>query len=322
MKNHSLTLKLCLSAFSLWLVGIFILFPTRPAFGQYSIRLGYVLEDMSKSNLEKINTLSHAFSYRFGVDIRFVFQKRADLLLKLYQNDAVDFLLTELPQLLALEKSQTPYKVILKSMSRELSDSFIILLTSKKQQHSKENKNGDSIKLQLPMEYLFSERSHVILSEKTSSNKLFFPDLANYSQKLLIKDIRYTKDFFASHFNTLENPLIVDIRKFPNKTYSKIRSYRDASSIEKVCGCKVYKMSSPIPDKLILVRPAFYKEHPLQTYQLMEFFLLLSDDVNQSKNISMVFKVDGFLTATNNLLSPYMYFLSRFKFKDLAGGSL
>lgn len=281
---------------------------------QYHIRLGVVVEDMSKENLDRIKVLTHAFNYKFGVDLRIVVQKRQYLLLRLFQTGSVDFILTGLPQVLALEKNQLSFKVILRSYKRDRSDSFMLLMASKTGQ--------DSARLQFPVERFFVAKSHVILSEKTASNKLFLPDLSAHSKRLIIRDLGYSPQFFKQQFSLFKDAIVVDIRNFSLKKFGKIRSFRDKSIIEKKCKCKVLKMSVPIPDKILLVNPAFYAKRPLQTYQLMEFFLLLSDDPQHAKNIEQLFKVGGFMTATNNLVFPFSYFLTKFSFNELANWTL
>src|SRR3989338_7970987 len=104
----------------LLLVILACFFPHRTGIAeQYSLRLGCVLEDVSKENLERIKAISHAFNYRFGIDLRIVVQRRQDLLIRLYQSNSVDFVLTGLAQVLALAKSESPYKVILKSYKKD-----------------------------------------------------------------------------------------------------------------------------------------------------------------------------------------------------------
>lgn len=280
---------------------------------QYSLRLGCVLEDVSKENLEIIKALSHAFNYRFGMDLRIVVQRRQDLLLRLYQNNSVDFVLTGLAQVLALAKSESPYKIILKSYRKDRSDPVAVLLSSAK------TKTTPMETLQFPAGRWVGDKSHIVLSEATATHILLFPDLVSHPNKLVIKSIDYSSSFFDDHFSKLPASVIVDLKEFPYSKFGKIRSYRDTAEIEKNCGCKVEKMTS-IPDQIILVNPVFYDTRPLQTYQLMEFFLLLADDAQQSRNIHKLFKVGGFVTATNNLVTPFSYFLTRFKFLDLANG--
>ena len=299
----------------LWGIFLTIFIPHSGMAQQYSLRLGCVLEDLSKENLERIKAISHAFNYRFGIYLRIVIQKRQDLLLKLYQNNSVDFILTGLSQVLALEKSESPYKVILKSYKKDKSDAFVVLLVSPR------NHTAVADPLPFPTERWLVGKSHIVLSEATASHSLLFPDISANSDRLVVKTIEYSPHFFKDHFTKLPNPVIVDLREFPHPQFGKVRSYRDISGIEKTCGCKVEKMSVPIPDQLILVNPAFYETRPLQTYQLMEFFLLIADDVQQSKNVQRLFKADGFVTATNSLITPFSYFLTRFKFPELANGN-
>jgi ABC-type phosphate/phosphonate transport system substrate-binding protein len=291
-----------------------ILMMVHRAHAQYSLQLGVVLEDMSKANLERIKTLSQAYNQKFGIDFRVVIQKRQDLLIKLYQNESVDFILTGLPQVLALEKNEVPYKVLLRSYRTKKSDPFVVFMS--------QHKSRESPLLTFPAEHYLAGRSHIVLSEETAKQQFFFPKMSSKAEQLVVKDIEYSTTFFKSHFTTLDNPILVDIKSFSYEAFGKIRSFREKEKLEKKCNCVVIKMSPPIPQRLVLVNPKFYEKRPLQTYQLMEFFLHISDDPKHRARLLTLFDLDGFVTATNNVISPFEYLYSQFKFAKLAAWDL
>jgi len=289
----------------------FLLTLSTPCFAKYSVRLGVLLEDMSKENVERIKSQSQEFHYHTGIDLRMVIQKRHDLLIRLFQNKDVDFLLTGLSQVLALEKANVPFKIILRGYRPNQSDSFILLLS-----HKKNKAVQDDLLLTAPLSSYIQQFPILVIGKKLDNHPLVIPDTASLPKKVLERDVQYSIPFFKKLFTDTSGAIVLDLASFNRRLFGMIKSYRDRLSIEKACGCKVYKMSAPIPPGFVIVRQDFFQQHPLQTYKLMEFFL--TSEKRSLHFFHNVLNLDGFTTATNNATTPFSFLLSRFNFHQLA----
>jgi hypothetical protein len=274
------------------------------------VKFGLLLPELSKENLDGVKDQAQLFRYHTGVDLIIVVQKQHDLMMKLFQNKDIDFMLTGLPQVLAMQKLGMSHKVVLKSQQFALSDKFLVLLTKKLEKPGLEDPFfGTSIAGS------FSGFKELLYNKTMEGHPIWSNENISIPKRMVTHELGFATEPLQKIWGSSDAPILMEFARFPVTSFGKIQSTQDIPSIEKRCKCKVVKMSPPIPSHFLVVRSDFLQEHPLLTYKVMEFFL--TSDPGNLRFFKDLFQIDRFCIATSNATSGFGFLSAKFSFPQL-----